>query len=91
MPVGTSSIAVNAKATNPDAALAFVSDYTNAGGQRLRHSGGENALPTLPGLEDIATEGNDPPHGGWFNDLAKAGLGHAQGDLLESGLSPSCR
>jgi multiple sugar transport system substrate-binding protein len=75
VPVGTSSIAVNAKAKNPDAALAFVSDYTNAEGQKFRLSGGGNALPTLPGLEDIATEGNDPPHGGWFNDLAKAGWG----------------
>ena len=27
------------------------------------------------GLEDIATEGNDPAHGGWFNDLAKVGWG----------------
>jgi multiple sugar transport system substrate-binding protein len=75
VPVGTSSIAVNSKAKNPDAALAFVSDYTNADGQRFRLSGGGNALPTLPGLEDIATEGNDPKHGGWFNDLAKAGWG----------------
>lgn len=75
VPVGTSSIAVNAKATNPAAALKFVSDYTNADGQRYRLSGGGNALPTLPGLEDIATEDNDPAHGGWFNDLAKAGWG----------------
>jgi multiple sugar transport system substrate-binding protein len=75
VPVGTSSIAVNAKAKNPTAALAFVSDYTNADGQRFRLSGGGNALPTLPGLEDIAIEGNDPKHGGWFNDLAKAGWG----------------
>jgi multiple sugar transport system substrate-binding protein len=75
VPVGTSSIAVNAKAKNVDAALAFVSDYTNADGQKYRLSGGGNALPTLAGLEDIATEGNDPAHGGWFNDLAKAGWG----------------
>ena len=75
VPVGTSSIAVNSKAKNKDNALAFVSDYVNKDGQRYRLSGGGNALPTLPGLEDIATEGNDPPHGGWFNDLAKAGWG----------------
>jgi multiple sugar transport system substrate-binding protein len=75
VPVGTSAIAVNAKAKNKDNALAFASDYVNKDGQRYRLSGGGNALPTLPGLEDIATEGNDPPHGGWFNDLAKIGWG----------------
>jgi multiple sugar transport system substrate-binding protein len=75
VPVGTSSIAVNAKAKNVEAALAFVGDYTNTDGQKYRLSGGGNALPTLAGLEDIATEGNDPAHGGWFNDLAKAGWG----------------
>ena len=75
VPVGTSSIAVNAKAKNPGAAQLFVSDYTNLEGQKFRLSGGGNALPTLPGLESIATENNDPPHGGWFNDLTKVGWG----------------
>lgn len=75
VPIGTTAMVVNAKAKNPEAAKLFVSDYTNKEGQRFRLSGGGNALPTLPGLEDIATEGNDPPHGGWFNDLAKIGWG----------------
>lgn len=75
VPVGTSSIAVNAKAKNPEAAQLFVSDYTNLEGQKFRLSGGGNALPTLPGLESIATENNDPPHGAWFNDLTKIGWG----------------
>lgn len=75
VPVGTSSIAVNKNSKNMDAALRFVSDYVNKDGQRYRLSGGGNALPTLPGLEDIATEGNDPAHGAWFNDLAKDGWG----------------
>jgi multiple sugar transport system substrate-binding protein len=66
---------VNAKSKNKDNAMAFASDYVNADGQRFRLAGGGNAIPTLPGLEDIATEGNDPPHAAWFNDLAKNGWG----------------
>ena len=42
-------------------------------GQKARLSGGGNAVPSIPGAEDIVTEGNLPEHASYWNEVAKVG------------------
>ena len=64
---------VNTKAKDQDAALKFMADFVSVEGQRFRLSGGGNAVPSVPGLDEIVTEGNLPAHGKWFTEIAKNG------------------
>ena len=75
MPVAiyTKAMSVNAQAKDKDAALRFLGDFVNADGQKARLSGGGNAVPSRAGLDDIVTEGNDPPHAKLFTEIAKNG------------------
>lgn len=73
VPVATAAMGVNSKAKDKQAALEFLGNFVNADGQRFRLSGGGNAVPSVEGLEEIVTEGNDPPHAAWFTEVAKAG------------------
>ncbi|HEY6813114.1 MAG TPA: sugar ABC transporter substrate-binding protein, partial [Propionibacteriaceae bacterium] len=75
MPVAiyTAAMSVNAKAKDKDAAQRFLGDFVNADGQKARLSGGGNAVPSRAGLDDIVTEGNDPPHAKLFTEIAKKG------------------
>ena len=75
MPVAvyTACMSVNAKAKDPAAAKKFVADYCAAEGQKFRLSGGGNAVPSIAGLDEIVTEGNDPVHGKYFIDVAAKG------------------
>ncbi len=68
--VFTACLSINAKAKDKEAALKFVADYCGKEGQQYRLSGGGNAVPSIPGLDGIVTEGNDPPHGKVFADVA---------------------
>ena len=72
-PVATAAMGVNAKAKDPEAAQKFLGNFVNAEGQKYRLSGGGNAVPSVPGLDEIVLEGNDPPNAKWFIDIAKAG------------------
>jgi multiple sugar transport system substrate-binding protein len=71
--VFTACMSINAKPKDQEAALAFLTDYCGAGGQKFRLSGGGNAVPTIKGNEAITTEGNDPPHAKWFDEVAAKG------------------
>jgi len=71
--VFTACMSVNAKPKDQDAILAFLTDFCGVSGQKFRLSGGGNAVPSQKGNEDVATEGNDPPHSKWFNEVAEKG------------------
>jgi multiple sugar transport system substrate-binding protein len=75
MPVGiyTQAMSVNARAKDKNPALRFLGDFVNAEGQKARLSGDGNAVPSRAGLDYIVTEGNDPAHAMWFNEIAKNG------------------
>jgi multiple sugar transport system substrate-binding protein len=64
---------VNAKAKDPDAALWWTMRYVSVDGQKARLSGGGNAVPSIPGAEEVVTEGNLPAHASFWNDVAKVG------------------
>lgn len=71
--VFTAAMGVNPKAKDQGAALKFLADFVSAEGQKFRLSGGGNAVPSIPGLEEIVTEGDLPAHGKWFTEIAKVG------------------
>jgi multiple sugar transport system substrate-binding protein len=75
MPVNipVASMGVNAKAKDPDAAMWWTARYVSVEGQKARLSGGGNAVPSIPGAEDVVTEGNLPEHAAYFNEVAKVG------------------
>lgn len=72
-PVATAAIALNAKAKNPEKALELIGNYVSRDGQKFRLSGGGNAVPSIKGLDEVATEGGVPAHGQWFNDVVGKG------------------
>ena len=71
--VYTAAMSVYAKAKQKDVATKFFGHYVSAEGQRARLSGGGNAVPSVPGLDDIVTEGNLPEHGKLFTEIAAKG------------------
>ena len=71
--VYTAAMSVNAKSKQKDVATKFFGHYVSAEGQRARLSGGGNAVPSVPGLDDIVTEGNLPEHGKLFTEIAAKG------------------
>jgi len=75
MPVNipVASMGVNANAKDPDAAKWWTARYVSVEGQKARLAGGGNAVPSIPGAEDVVTEGNLPEHAAFFNEVAKVG------------------
>jgi multiple sugar transport system substrate-binding protein len=75
MPVNipVAAMGVNAKAKDPDAALWWTMRYVSVDGQKARLSGGGNAVPSIPGVEEVVTEGNLPEHASYWNEVAKHG------------------
>ncbi|WP_115790277.1 ABC transporter substrate-binding protein [Arthrobacter silvisoli] len=73
VPVATAAIALNAKAKNREKALELIGNYVSKDGQKFRLSGGGNAVPSITGLDEIATEGGVPAHAKWFNDAVAKG------------------
>ncbi len=75
MPVNipVASMAVNAKAKDADAALWWTTRYVSVEGQKARLAGGGNAVPSIPGAEEVVTEGNLPEHAAYWNEVAKVG------------------
>ncbi|MBA2725061.1 MAG: extracellular solute-binding protein [Actinobacteria bacterium] len=71
--IPVAAMGVNAKAKDADAALWFTTRYVSAEGQKARLAGGGNAVPSIPGAEDIVTEGGLPEHASYWNEVAKTG------------------
>jgi multiple sugar transport system substrate-binding protein len=71
--IPVAAMGVNAKAKDQDAALWFTARYVSVEGQKARLAGGGNAVPSIPGAEEIVTEGNLPEHASYWNDVAKVG------------------
>jgi multiple sugar transport system substrate-binding protein len=72
--VYTAAMCVNKEAQDKDAALEFMGNFVNKEGQKYRLSGGGNAVPSLPGLDEVVLEGNDPEHGAFFTEVAEKGF-----------------
>lgn len=77
---------MNAATTNPDNVWEFISFYSGAEGQRLRMDGQGNAVPTVPGLEDIVLTGN-PANSQAFLDAVDIAFLYPQQETLHPGLT----
>jgi multiple sugar transport system substrate-binding protein len=71
--IPVASMGVNPKAKDPDAALWWTTRYVSVDGQKSRLAGGGNAVPSIPGVEEVVTEGNLPAHASIWNEVAKVG------------------
>jgi multiple sugar transport system substrate-binding protein len=71
--IPVAAMGVNAKAKDPDAALWWTTRYVSVEGQKARLAGGGNAVPSIPGAEEVVTEGNLPEHASYWNEVAKVG------------------
>jgi multiple sugar transport system substrate-binding protein len=74
--VPVAAMGVNSKAKDPAAALWWTTRFVSVdavNGQKARLSGGGNAVPSIPGAEDVVTEGDLPKHAAFFNEVAKVG------------------
>lgn len=58
--IPTAYMVLNAKAANPDAAFAFLTDFVSKEGQIFRLKGGGNAIPAIKGADEVVAEGNLP-------------------------------
>jgi multiple sugar transport system substrate-binding protein len=71
--IPVAAMGVNPKAKDPDAALWWTTRYVSVDGQKARLAGGGNAVPSIPGVEEVVTEGNLPAHASLWNEVAKVG------------------
>jgi multiple sugar transport system substrate-binding protein len=71
--VHCASMCINERTNNPELATEFLAAFCNDDGTEFRLSGGGNAVPAMPGLDEIVTEGNLPPHGHWMTEVAARG------------------
>jgi multiple sugar transport system substrate-binding protein len=71
--IPVASMGVNPKAKDQNAALWFTTRYVSVEGQKARLAGGGNAVPSIPGAEEVVTEGNLPAHASIWNEVAKVG------------------
>jgi len=71
--IPVAAMGVNANAKDQEAAKWFATRYVSVEGQKARLSGGGNAVPSIPGAEDIVTEGGLPEHASYWNEVAKTG------------------
>ena len=77
---------MNAKTKNPDNVWEFISFYCGAEGQRIRMDGQGNAVPTVPGLEDIVLTGT-PEDAQIFLDAVEISFLYPQMETLHPGLT----
>src|ERR1700712_534332 len=72
-PIPTAYMVLNAKASNPDADFAFLTDFVSKEGQTFRLQGGGNAVPSIKGADTVVSEGNNPANWQAFLDAREVG------------------
>jgi multiple sugar transport system substrate-binding protein len=85
-PIPTAYIALNAKASNPDAGFAFLTDFVSKEGQIFRLKGGGNAVPSIKGADEVVSEGNLPPNWQAFLDSREVGYATWPAQAATAGL-----
>lgn len=77
---------MNVASAYPDNVWEFISFYCGAEGQRLRMEGQGNAVPTVPGLDDIVLTGK-PANARVFLDAVNVAFLYPQQETLHPGLT----
>lgn len=73
-PIATAYMVQNTKASNPDAAFAFLTNFVSKQGQIFRLQGGGNAVPSIQGADEVVAEGGDPENWQAFIDARNIGF-----------------
>jgi multiple sugar transport system substrate-binding protein len=60
--IPTAYMVQNAKTASQDGAFAFLTNFVSKEGQTFRLQGGGNAVPSVSGVDNLVSEGNDPPN-----------------------------
>ena len=84
--VCSTPMVINSATANPDNCWEFVSFYCGPEGQRIRMDGQGNAVPTVPGLEDIVLTGT-PENAQAYLDALNNGFYYSKEEMLHPGLS----
>jgi len=58
--IATAYMAQNAKTANQDAGFAFLTQFVSKEGQVFRLQGGGNAVPSVSGVDNLVSEGDNP-------------------------------
>jgi len=73
--IATAYMAQNTKASNQDASFAFLTQFVSKDGQTFRLKGGGNAVPSVSGVDDLVSEGNNPAN--WKALIDARNIGYA--------------
>ncbi len=84
--LAASYLAINAGTKVPDAAKVFWSEFLSAEGQKIRLSGGGNAVPSIKGADDVVLDGY-PAHAQTFLDMRDRGFVNYAAEARVPGLS----
>jgi multiple sugar transport system substrate-binding protein len=71
--VAIAYLVMNKKSKQPEAAFEFLASYVSKVGETFRLENGGNALPSIQGIDQIATEGNLPEHAHYFIEARNIG------------------
>jgi multiple sugar transport system substrate-binding protein len=73
---------MSADARDPEAAFRFLTNFVSREGQIFRLQGGGNAVPSVPGADEVVLEGDLPEHAQYFLDARE--IGYTYPALLSS-------
>ncbi|GHO68135.1 ABC transporter substrate-binding protein [Ktedonobacter sp. SOSP1-52] len=85
--VPVTSMSVNSKTKYPDAAFQFLTSYVSTAGQKFRIQGASGSIPSIQGIDQIATSGNTPEHARYFIDTRNVGYASFQAEDSTPGLT----
>lgn len=71
--IATAYMVQNAKAANQDAGFSFLTQFVSKDGQTFRLQGGGNAVPSVSGVDNLVSEGNNPANWQALIDARNAG------------------
>jgi multiple sugar transport system substrate-binding protein len=86
-PVAAASLVINKKAKDVNAAFTFLTQFVSKKGQEFRLSDAGNAVPSVPGPDNVVLEGGLPEHAKYFLELRQKGYSLPIEEARTPGLS----
>jgi multiple sugar transport system substrate-binding protein len=77
---------INNQTNHQDQAFEFLTNFVSPAGQTFRLSGGGNAVPSIKGVDQVVTQGNDPAHAQVFLDARNIGYANFPSESRSPGL-----
>jgi multiple sugar transport system substrate-binding protein len=86
-PVAAASLVINKEAKDVNAAFTFLTQFVSKKGQEFRLSDAGNAVPSVPGPDNVVLEGGLPEHAKYFLELRQKGYSLPIEEARTPGLS----